>query len=79
MNVNQLMNWVDEAETHQKIVGEYAGCYALGVTDNPTAFLLRVEPADVSNFPSEVNIHGVEVPVIVQGNFDPPKPLGRRR
>src|SRR5436309_1367966 len=47
MNTKQLSSWVDESETHRKIVGDYDGSYALGVTDDPPAFLLRVEPADV--------------------------------
>jgi len=79
MKTEQLIRWVDQPETHQKIVGDYEGGYALGVTDNPPAFLLRVTPADVSDFPSKVNIHGVEVPVIVQGNFVPPVPINHRR
>jgi hypothetical protein len=77
MNVKQLMNWVDKPETHQKIVGDYPGSYALGVTDNPPAFLLRVEPTDVSRFPTVVNIQGVEVPVVVRGNFVQPVPVKR--
>jgi len=78
MDAKQLMNRVDLPETHQKIVGDYEGCYALGVTDNPPAFLLRVEPADVSGFPTKVNIDGVEVPVVVKGGFVPPVPISRR-
>ncbi len=77
MNAKQLMTWVDQPETHQKIVGDYLGSYALGVTENPPAFLLRVESADVSGFPTRVNIHGVEVPVVVRGNFVPPVPVNR--
>jgi len=77
MNAKQLTSWVDQPETHQKIVGDYDGSYALGVSDNPAAFLLRVEPADVSRFPTEVNIQGVRVPVIVRGNFGPPVPLSQ--
>ena len=50
-------------ETHAKIVGDYEGTYALGVKDDPPAFLLRVEQGDVSSFPTRVTIHGVEVPV----------------
>jgi len=49
MNTKQLSSWVDESETHQKIVGDYDGSYALGVTDDPPAFLLRVEPTDVAS------------------------------
>lgn len=78
MNVNQLTNWVEQPETHRQIVGDYQGSYALGVTTNPLAFVLRVEPEDVSSFPNKVNIQGVDVPVIVQGNFKQPVPLDRR-
>jgi hypothetical protein len=74
LNTKQLLHWVDLPQTHQKIVGGYEGCYALGVTDNPPAFVLRVEPNDVDIFPDKVTIHGVEVPVIVQGGFEPPQP-----
>ena len=79
MDIKQLMTWVDLPETHQKIVGDYEGAYALGVIDNPPSFLLRVESADVSGFPATVSIHGVKVPVVVNGNFARPLPLSRRR
>jgi hypothetical protein len=75
MNAQQLLGWVDLPETHQKIVGEYEGSYALGVTSDPPAFLLRVEPKDVGQFPRTVTIHGVDVPVVVHGGFGQPKPL----
>jgi hypothetical protein len=48
------------------------------VREDPPAFLLRVEPEDVANFPDRVTIHGVEVPVIVRGGFVQPKPLTGR-
>jgi hypothetical protein len=64
MDANQLLR-AAEPETHRRILGDYDGRYALGVTDNPPAFLLRVEPDDVASLPSRVTIHGVEVPVIV--------------
>jgi hypothetical protein len=79
MDAKQLMRWVEEPMTHQKIVGDYDGAYSLGVNDNPPAFLLRVEPDKVSGFPTKVQVHGVEVPVIVRGNFVRPVPLGERR
>lgn len=78
MDAKQLMHWVEEPATHQRIVGDYDGAYALGVTDNPPAFLLRVESKEASEFPTSVNIHGVEVPVVVHGNFAPPVPIGKR-
>jgi hypothetical protein len=77
MDASQLLLWVEEPETHRQIVGDYAGCYALGVIDDPCAFLLRVEPADVRRFPTKVHLHGAEVPVIVRGDFIPPVPVRR--
>jgi hypothetical protein len=79
MNVQQLLDWVDQPETHRKIVGDYEGSYALGVTDDPPAFVLRVEPEAVGSFPTHVTIEGTDVPVIVHGGFQPPKPLATRR
>jgi hypothetical protein len=79
MDAKQLMSWVEEPVTHQKIVGDYDGAYSLGVSDSPPAFLLRVESDDVSGFPTKVEVHGVEVPVIVRGNFARPVPLQGRR
>jgi hypothetical protein len=76
MDTKQLMNWVNQPLTHRKIVGDYDGSYALGVTDNPPAFVLRVEPKDVGAFPDKVVIQGVEVPVIVHGGFQKPTPQG---
>src|SRR4051812_9165117 len=79
MTVKQLLSWVDQPETHRKIVGDYEGSYMLGVTDDPPAFVLRVEPNAVLSFPTKVTIHDVEVPVIVQGGFVPPQPTASRR
>lgn len=78
MDTQQLLRWVDQPETHQKIVGDYEGSYALGVTPNPPAFVLRVEPKDISQFPTSVTLHGTNVPVIVRGGFEQPKPLNKQ-
>ncbi len=79
MTAKHLQMWVEEPETHRRIVGDYRGSYALGVVEDPPAFLLRVEPQDVAAFPTKVTLHGVEVPVIVHGNFKPPVPINARR
>ena len=42
MDVKQLLDWVAQPQTHQKIVGDYDGSYALGVADDPPGFVLRV-------------------------------------
>jgi hypothetical protein len=75
VDAKNLMDWVNESQTHREIVGDYRGSYALGVKEDPPAFLLRVEPQDVANFPERVTIHGVDVPVIVHGGFKQPKPM----
>jgi hypothetical protein len=78
MSAQDLLRWVERPEVHRQIVGDYEGGYALGVTDNPPAFVLRVGAEDVGSFPNHVTVQGVEVPVVVQGNFKPPRPLTSR-
>lgn len=74
MTVAQLAALVNQPATHRLIVGDYAGGYALGVTDHPPAFLLRVEPADTDAFPRSVVVDGKTVPVVVTGGFRVPRP-----
>ena len=76
MNINQLSDWINEPETHRKVVGDYKGSYSLGVTDDPPALLLRVQPSETRTFPRKVNLHGEEVPVQVNGGFVTPVPQG---
>jgi hypothetical protein len=78
MNLNQLAQLTEDPETHRLIVGDYDGSYALGVTDNPPALLLRVEPRDVDRFPHKVKVRGAEVPVVVEGGFRPLRPQDKR-
>jgi hypothetical protein len=78
MTVNQLAQLTEDPETHRLIVGDDDGAYALGVTDNPPAFLLRVEPQAVDRFPRKVKVRGAEVPVVVEGGFRPPRPQDKR-
>jgi hypothetical protein len=78
MDITQLLDWVEQPETHRKVVGDYEGSYALGVLDNPPGFLLRVEPADTDAFPRKVTLHGVDIPVRVVGNYQPPRPLAKQ-
>lgn len=77
MTAAQLARLASEPRTHELIVGDYAGSYALGVTDDPPAFLLRVEPQDVGQFPRAVTLDGTEVPVVVEGGFRRPRPQRR--
>lgn len=74
MTVEELAKLTNKPSTHQLIVGDYDGSYALGVTADPPAFLLRVEPGDVAEFPHRVTIDGTSVPVVVEGGFRQPRP-----
>lgn len=77
-DIQTLKKLVNLPETHHKIVGDYEGSYSLGVTDNPPAFVLRVEPDDVTAFPHRVRIGRLQVPVVVTGGFVRPRPLSGR-
>lgn len=74
MTTTQLTGLVNQPETHRLIVGDYDGAYSLGVTDDPPAFLLRVEPADAARFPSAVTVRGQRIPVVVRDDFRAPRP-----
>jgi hypothetical protein len=75
ITADRLLAAVDEPETHRKIVGNYGGQYALGVQENPPAFVLRVAPPDIHAFPEKIHVYGEEVPVLVKGGFQEVKPL----
>jgi hypothetical protein len=70
--IDLLRDWVSEADTHKKVVGDFDGNYTLGVTDDPPALLLRVEGADVRRFPTQVNLHGQDIAVHVKGSYQRP-------
>lgn len=77
MTTDQLAHLLKQPATHQLIVGDYDGSYALGVSGDPPGFLLRVEPGEVDHFPDRVTIDGDEIPVVVRGGFASPVPQRR--
>lgn len=72
----KLQKIVENAEFHQLVVGDYKGAYSLGVTeiDKIPAILLRVETTE-DEFPEAVDFNELTIPIIVQKDFVPPKPL----
>jgi hypothetical protein len=79
MDVGQLVKLVAKPEIHREVLGHYQGAYSLGVTrlddnDKSGALRLRVENGKPSDFPSQINIHGEEVPVLVDVNWAAPQP-----
>jgi hypothetical protein len=74
----ELGQLTDAPETHRLIVGNYAGNYTLGVTDNPPGFVLRVQSRDTDRFPKSVSLKGQVIPVTVAGGFDPVVPISKQ-
>ncbi len=83
MEIQRLADHIERPELHRKLLGEYGGSYSIGITttqggpDQP-AIRVRVEGSGPSDIPSEIVLDGEPVPVIVQTEFVPPRPLPLR-
>lgn len=80
MHVGRLASLVSRPDVHREVLRGYSGPYALGVTrlnndDREGALRLRVEEAQPEEFPSEIELDGERVPVLVDTNWTAPKPL----
>ncbi|GAC1399897.1 MAG: hypothetical protein NVSMB56_15040 [Pyrinomonadaceae bacterium] len=79
MDIERLAKFVEKPEIHRRILGNYRGAYALGVTRNPqhkdAALSLSVESSDAEKFPREIELDGECVPVIIEPNWSAPRPL----
>lgn len=83
MDEDRLATLIERPEVQQRILGEYAGGYSLGLTANPSsegdlAIRVRIESQDAGQIPSEVVLDGEAVPVIVNTGFKVPEPLKSR-
>jgi hypothetical protein len=79
MDVGRLATYVTKPEVHRSVLRHYSGPYALGVTrldnnDEMGALRLRVEDAKADDFPSEIDVHGEKVPVLVDVDWKAPTP-----
>ncbi len=82
MNQDRLADLIERPEVQQRILNDYEGGYALGITLNPQdrsemAIRVRVEGKD-ANIPSHITLDGETIPIIVNSDFKVPEPLGRR-
>lgn len=81
MDANRLAELIEEPDVHRRVLGKYRGPYALGVTQasgggsNDAALSLSVEGEDSDKFPSEIELDGERVPVVVNSRWTVPKPL----
>ncbi|MGB8509676.1 MAG: hypothetical protein WCD76_14915 [Pyrinomonadaceae bacterium] len=79
MKVERLAKLVERPELHRRLLGDYKGAYALGVTqlphqDHAAALSLSVESGKAGDFPQEVELDGESVPIVVQTEWTAPRP-----
>ncbi len=81
MDANRLAELIQDRDVHRRVLGLYRGPYSLGVTQlsdgrgNDAALSLSVEAKDSDEFPSEIEIDGERVPVVVNSRWTVPVPL----
>ena len=83
MKEGRLAGRVGQPDVHRAALSGYSGPYSLGVGNepgHPEAVLVLMVPSGVQNaFPSEVDIDGEKVPLVVRQDFKIPTPLVRNR
>jgi hypothetical protein len=80
MDIGRLASLVSRPDVHREVLRGYSGPYALGVTrlnndDHEAALRLRVEDGHAEEFPSEIELEGESVPVLIDTNWTAPRPL----
>ncbi len=80
MDAKELSRFVALRETHAKVLGGYRGKYSLGVGQDPSrgrgpVLVLSVQLHDDAAFPSEVQVNGETVPVVVRTGYQSPRAL----
>jgi len=78
MNEASLAEAIQRPEIHRKLLGDYDGAYALGITSMPEqkdgiALLLRIEGTVPKEIPTHIAVDGEQIPVVVQGGFKAPR------
>ena len=80
MDAKKLATFVERADVHQRILGDYSGPYSLGIArlpDHPSELILRVrvQAEDLNYFPRTIALDGELVQIVVEGGFQVPTPL----
>ncbi len=75
-----LIEYIEQPEVQREILGDYKGGYSLGLTANPEnrdelAIRVRIEGEDASVIPHQLTFEGRTIRIIVDTNFEIPKPL----
>lgn len=79
MEQERLARLIEKPEVQRRILGDYDGAYALGLTSSPDqgklAIRVRIEGTDPSVIPDQVDLEGETVPILVHTGFKAPVPL----
>jgi hypothetical protein len=79
VDLKYLQSLVNRPDIHRAVLSNYVGPYSLGIGQGKDAqdlvLVLQVPDARVQHFPSEINVLGQSVPVVVKSGFQAPVPL----
>lgn len=83
MDVQSLARLIETPEFHRRVMGDYTGAYSLGITSDPArpsapALRVRVQGDEAPLIPTELDLDGETIPVLVSTRFHAPAPLARR-
>lgn len=77
MKLKRLMDLVEQADTHRRLLSDYDGGYSLGIGqfEGDAVLVLQVERDAPQAFPHAIRLDGESVPVLVEHSFVTPTPL----
>lgn len=80
MDQRHLAALIERPEVQRQLLNGYRGPFSLGITLNPwnrreLAISVQIAGSDPSHLPSEVELEGETIPVVVEGDFKTPYPL----
>jgi len=77
VNIEQLSQFVQQPETHRRLLDGYSGAYSLGIGRQAGEFVLvlQLQGDAHPNLPSRVSVGGESVPLLVQNGFTAPSAL----
>jgi hypothetical protein len=80
MDQRHLAALIERPEVQRQLLKGYRGPFSLGITLNPwnrreLAISVQIADSDPSRLPSEVELEGEMISVVVEGDFKTPRPL----
>lgn len=87
MNIRTLMAEIEQPDVQRALLADYQGPYSIGIGPDPRepvksvlhpVVIVRVSHKDSIHPPRSIKVEGEDVPVVVQGGYDAPRPLRYR-